>query len=236
MKIIPAIDLRNGKCVRLFQGDYAQETIYSDSPVDVAKKWTTMGAQALHLIDLDGAREGKPMNLKLIERITKEVSIPIQVGGGIRNTVSIYRYIETGSNKIILGTAALEDRKLFTSLVDTFANQIIVSLDVNNNALMKNGWKEKSDKGLLETVKKLEGCGVRSIIYTDTIRDGTLTEPNYKVVQSIMNNTKMKVIIAGGISSIDQIEILKDMNVYGVIIGKALYEGKINLKEAIKLC
>ena len=236
MKIIPAIDIKNGKCVRLFQGDYNRETIYSPDPISVAKQWESLGANTLHIVDLDGAKMGKPINYEIIKRIVNETCLSVQIGGGIRNSVSMYRYIETGAKNIILGTIFLENQNMFNSLVKKFTDKIIVSLDANNNTLMKNGWLDKSEKGLLETVKELEYTGVQSIIYTDTIRDGTLTEPNYSVIQSIKNITKMNVIIAGGISSIKQIEKLKKINVAGVIIGKALYEGKIVLKEAMKLC
>jgi len=236
MQIIPAIDIKNRKCVRLFRGDYGLETIYSPDPVAVAQQWERQGAKALHIVDLDGAKEGKPINYEVIKKIMSQTRLPVQIGGGIRNVFSIYRYIEIGVNKIILGTVVLENRNVFARLVKKFADKIIVSLDVNDNSLMKNGWLEKSKKGLLETVKELKGSGVQSIIYTDTIRDGTLTQPNYEIVQSIKNITKMDVIVAGGISSIKQIIKLKKMNIGGVIIGKALYEGKINLKEAILSC
>lgn len=236
MKIVPAIDLKNGKCVRLFQGDYTKETIYEGSPVVMAKKWETEGAQTLHIVDLDGAKEGIMINIVSIKKILDSISIPIQVGGGIRSLQSIRKLIEMGVSRVILGTSALEDANLVCQAIKQYGNKIIISIDSKNGMLMKNGWLEKTDKNVLKTIQELEEEGVCSVIYTDITKDGTMTEPNYKTIQSIINKTKMKIIIAGGISSIEQIAKLKEMNVDGVIIGKALYEGKINLKEAKNLC
>ena len=236
MKIIPAIDIRNGKCVRLIKGDYEQETIYSSDPIAMAKKWELQGAQMLHIVDLDGAKEGRVINGSIINKIIKSVKIPIQVGGGVRSFESIQESINSGVSKIILGTVVLEDYQLFKKIVKLYGEKIIVSLDTKNEILVKNGWKEKSGNDLIKTLQELEGIGVQTIIYTDTLRDGTLTEPNYEMIRSILNKSKINMIVAGGISSIDQIKQLKEMNVYGVIIGKSLYEKKINLKEAITIC
>jgi phosphoribosylformimino-5-aminoimidazole carboxamide ribotide isomerase len=236
MKIIPAIDIKNGKCVRLFQGDYSKETIYEDDPVIVAKKWEAQGAQILHVVDLDGAKNGKAINMDIIRRLVKAVKIPVQMGGGIRDFKSIFRKFDMRAERVILGTAALEDEKLLSKAIGLYREKIIVSLDSKNGILMKNGWLEKSDSELFSALRKLENMGISSIIYTDTIKHGTLSEPNYEVIKSIRENTKMSLIVAGGISSIEQIKKLKNMNVDEVIIGKALYEGKINLKEAISLC
>ena len=234
MQIIPVIDIKNGKCVRLFQGDYDKETIYSSNPIEIALKWKNQGAKMIHIVDLDGAKSGKPENIQIIQEIIKETKIPIQVGGGIRNLVSIYRYIEADIFKIILGTIALENKKFLETVINKFKSKMIVSLDSKNGILMKKGWLRKSSWNLIPTIKQLEEVGVNTIIYTDTTVDGTLTQPNYNVIENIRKNTKLKLIIAGGISSIEQIEKLKKMKVDGVIIGKALYEGKINLKEVIK--
>jgi phosphoribosylformimino-5-aminoimidazole carboxamide ribotide isomerase len=235
MKILPAIDIKNGKCVRLFQGNYAKETIYEDDPIIVAKKWMEQGAQILHLVDLDGARVGKAVNLDCIKKIINSISIPVQVGGGVRSLKTIDELFNIGVSRIILGTVALEDEKLLSKAVKLYEEKIIISLDTKNGILMKNGWIEKTKKELLPTIQKLENIGVQSIIFTDTVRDGTLTEPNYEVIKSLKENTKMNLIVAGGISSREQIKKLKKMNVDGVIIGKALYEGKISVKEAL-LC
>ena len=233
MKVIPAIDIKNGKCIRLFQGDYAKEIIYEDDPVLMAKKWEGQGAMMLHVVDLDGAKNGKPVNFEIVKRIITETRLPVQIGGGIRDIFSMYRYIEIGVKKIILGTAALEKADFLKKAVNKYGEKIIVSLDAKNGILMKNGWVEQSNKKLLPTLQELENYGVNSIIYTDTIKDGTLTGPNYEVIKLIKEKTKMNLIVAGGISTIGQIRELKKVNVDGVIIGKALYEGAINLKEVI---
>lgn len=235
MKIIPALDIKNGKCVRLFQGDYTKETIYEDDPIIVARKWEAQGAKQLHIVDLDGAKSGEQINMDIIAQLIKTVKIPTQVGGGIRDLTSIIRIIEVGAKSVILGTAAFDEVDFLKNAINKYRNKIIISLDSKNGILMKNGWTEKSDSELFSTLQELEKIGVGSIIFTDTIKDGTLTEPNYEVIRSIKENTKINLIVAGGISSIEQIKELKKMNVDGVIIGKALYEGRINLKEAL-LC
>lgn len=234
MQIIPAIDIRNGKCVRLFQGDYAKETIYSDSPVNMALKWKKQGAKILHIVDLDGAIDGKPKIANIIKQIIEAVRLPIQVGGGIRGTDLINQLIESGVSKIILSTIVLENPELLKKIVNLYDDNVVVSLDVSKGKLMKKGWLQTSDLDPIQLINKLENTGVKTIIYTDISRDGTLTEPNYKMIDIIRKNTKMGLIIAGGISSIDQIKKLKAMKVDGVIIGKALYEGQIILKEVIK--
>lgn len=236
MKIIPAIDIKNGKCVRLFQGDYSKETIYEDNPVVVAQKWEAQGAQRLHIVDLDGAKRGEMINIGTIRKIIEAVNIPIQVGGGIRDLTSIIRIIEVGAKSVVLGTAALENVDSLIKIIDIYKERVIVSIDIKNGILMKNGWVEKSNFTVIPMVKQMESIGVKTIIYTDVTRDGTLTEPNYEVIKSIKENTKMNLIVAGGISSIGQIKKLSEMKVEGVIIGKALYEEKINLKEVIALC
>lgn len=236
MKIIPAIDIKNGKCVRLFQGDYSKETIYEDNPVVVAQKWEAQGAQQLHIVDLDGAKSGNMINSEIIQKIIGAVNIPIQVGGGIRDLTSIIRIIEVGAKSVVLGTAALENAESLIKIIDMYKERVIVSIDIKNGIVMKNGWLEKSNFTIIPTVKQMESIGVKTIIYTDVTRDGTLTEPNYEAIKSIKENTKMNLIVAGGISSIEQIKKLSKMKVEGVIVGKALYEEKINLKEVVELC
>lgn len=234
MQIIPAIDIKNGKCVRLFQGDYDKETIYSSSPIEMALKWKNQGAKMIQIVDLDGAKVGKSKIIKIVEKIINNVKIPVEIGGGIRNITTVKRLFNIGVTRIVLGTVALEKINLLKKLIDLYGDRIIVSVDVNDGVLMKKGWLEKSNFGLIPTIKQIEKIGVKTIIYTDITRDGTLTEPNYESIELIRKNTNMKLIIAGGISSINQVKKLKAINVDGVIIGKALYEGKINLKEVIK--
>ena len=188
----------------------------------------------IHIVDLDGAKLGKPKNIKVIKQIVEQTGILIQLGGGIRTVTSMYRYIEVGIEKIVVSTIALENKELLKKFINSFGKKIVVSLDIKNNKLMKKGWLQESGFELIPTIKQLESLGVKTIIYTDVIKDGTLTEPNYEGIKLIRKNTKMNLIVAGGISSIEQIKKLKVMKVDGVIIGKALYEEKINLEEAIK--
>ena len=236
MKIIPAIDIRNGKCVRLIQGDYKRETIYSESPIEMAKQWESQGAQVLNIIDLDGAREGALINIDVILTIVKSASIPIQVGGGIRTLNSINRLIESGVSKVILSSMVLDDKALLNESIRRYVDKIAISIDSKNGKVMKNGWLKQTDINLLEIIGEVERMGVKTIIITDIMKDGMLSEPNYREIAIVRNIIKSELIIAGGISSIKQIQILRSMNVDGVIMGKALYEKKINLKEAITQC
>jgi len=234
MQIIPAIDIKNGKCVRLFQGDYDKETIYSNNPIEMALNWKNQGAKIIHIVDLDGAKSGKSKITKIVQKIINDVRIPVEIGGGIRNLITMKRLFNIGVTRIILGTVALEKINLLKKLIDLYGDKVIVSVDVNNGMLMKKGWLEVSNFSLIPIIKQIEKVGVKTVIFTDITRDGTLTEPNYKNIMLIRKNTKMKLIIAGGISSINQIKKLQRIKVDGVIIGKALYEEKINLKEVIK--
>jgi len=234
MQIIPAIDIKNGKCVRLFQGDYDKETIYSSNPIEMALNWKNQGAKIIHIVDLDGAKSGKSKITKIVQKIINDVRIPVEIGGGIRNLITMKRLFNIGVTRIILGTVALEKINLLKKLIDLYGDKVIVSVDVNNGMLMKKGWLEVSNFSLIPIIKQIEKVGVKTVIFTDITRDGTLTEPNYKNIMLIRKNTKMKLIIAGGISSINQIKKLQRIKVDGVIIGKALYEEKINLKEVIK--
>lgn len=234
MQIIPAIDIKNGKCVRLYQGDYAKLTVYDDDPVSVALKWEKYGATMLHIVDLDGAKEGSPQALEIIKRIINSVKIPVETGGGYRDVKAVQNVLETGVSKVVLGTVAVENTNMIKQLIDLYGERIMVSLDAKNGKLMKKGWVEQSDMELIPTVKQLESMGVQTIVYTDTTRDGTMTEPNYAVIKTLRERTKITLFVAGGISTINQVMKLNDMKVDGVIIGKALYEGNINIKEVIQ--
>lgn len=232
MIIIPAIDIRNGKCVRLRQGNYSDETIYGEDPVVMAQKWQAEGAQALHIVDLDGARNGQLTNFEIVEKITQIANVPVQVGGGIQSEETIKKLLSIGVSKVIIGTLALEDEVLLKELLSPYADQIIVSLDSKNGVLAKRGWLEATDNSLIATAQKLEKLGVKTFIYTDVLKDGTLNQPNYEGIQELLNAVEVPLIVAGGISSILDIGQLKLMKVAGVIVGKALYEGRINIKEA----
>ena len=232
MIIIPAIDIRNGKCVRLKQGNFAEETIYGEDPVSMAQKWESEGAKTLHIVDLDGAKSGQLANYDVIERIVSSVSIPIQVGGGIQSEEIAAKVLAAGVKRIIIGTLALEDESIVKRLVNQYSEQIIVSLDSKNGKLAKKGWLEDTSMDLLETAQMLERLGVQQFVYTNVLKDGTLTQPDYQGIGTLLKSVKTPPIVAGGVSSIADIKKLKKMGVEGVIVGKALYEGKVDLKEA----
>lgn len=235
MLIITAIDIQNGKCVRLTQGNFESEKVYSEDPVAVAKQWEKQGTQMLHVVDLDGAKNGNLANLGVIKKIAQEVKIPLQVGGGIRNKEAVQTLLSIGISRVVLGTIALEDEEKLKSILKDYSSQIAIALDTKNGKLMKQGWLENSNKSSVVTALKLENLGVQRFIYTDVVRDGTLTEPNYKEITKLAKKIALPIIVSGGISSISSVKQLKSIGVEGVIIGKALYERKINLKEAINV-
>lgn len=233
MLIIPAIDIKNGKCVRLTQGDFAKQIVYSNDPVAMAKKWQSEGAKMLHVVDLDGAKNGKPVNITIIKKIAKAVEIPIQVGGGIRNEKIIKNLLTADVSKVVLGTIALENEILVKTLLKKYPAQILIALDTKNGKLVKRGWLKTSSKSYLNFALTLEKLGVQYFIYTNVVSDGTLTQPDYQEIEVLLKKIKAPIIVGGGVSSIADIKKLKLFGAEGVIIGKALYEGKINLKEAI---
>lgn len=235
MLIIPAVDIKNGKCVRLFRGDFKKETIYSNNPVKMAQKWEMEGAKMLHIIDLDGAKSGRLTNLKIIKHITKRVKIPVQVGGGIRDIETIRRLIELGVARVVVGTLALENEYLLQKIINSYADQIIVALDVKKGRLMKKGWLLETNKDVVPTAKYLGKLGVQRFIYTDVIKDGTMARPNYKEIANLLRNILVPVVVSGGIADIAAVKKLKSIGAESIIIGKALYEGKIKLQEAINV-
>jgi phosphoribosylformimino-5-aminoimidazole carboxamide ribotide isomerase len=232
MQIIPAIDIKNGKCVRLTQGDFTREKIYSDDPVAIAKRWGKQGAKTLHVVDLDGAKNGNMENFETIKQIVKKVSIPVQVGGGIRNKRTVEKLLKIGVARVVLGTVALDDEEELKKTLEHFPTQIAVALDSKDGKLMKNGWVENSNEDIISVAKRLEKLGVKLFIYTDILKDGTLTKPNYDAIRNLIKNISVSLTVSGGISSVGQIRKLKNLKVEGIILGKALYEGKINFKEA----
>lgn len=233
MKIIAAIDIKDGMCVRLFQGDYDSQTTYSNDPIEVALNWQNEGASMLHLVDLDGAKTGSLQNLEVIQKIVKAVQIPVEVGGGIRNLDTVKVLADLGVEQIVLGTIALEDLSLLKKILQDYPGKISIALDAKNGKLMKKGWIESTNKETIKMAKQLERLGVTRFIYTDILKDGTLTEPNYQAIQKLKNSIKSRVVASGGISSIKQIKKLKSIGVNEVILGKAIYEGQINIKEGL---
>lgn len=238
MLIIPAIDLRSGRVVRLTQGDYAKETFYSGNPAEVAKKWEAQGAKLIHIVDLDGALEGEPRNLAAVDDIRKAIKVSVQLGGGLRTYEAIERALSKGVSRVVIGTKACTDDEFTKKLIADFKDKIAVSIDAAGKNVATAGWTSTTIITADNLAKKMESFGVKTIIYTNILKDGTLEGPELEMAAAVLDAVKVKVIIAGGISSLEDIKDIKSLsrpNLYGVITGKALYEGKLDLKEAIKV-
>lgn len=235
MEIIPAVDIKGGKCVRLYQGDYQKETVFSENPVDVAMDWKAQGAQRLHLIDLDGAAKGEPRNIAAVEAIVKRVNLPVQLGGGIRDQATVDRLLNTGIDRVILGTVVVENPELVKTLCRRYGKAIVVGIDARDGYVATRGWVQRTEIKALELGLQMRDLGVRRIIYTDIKRDGTLTGPGFEDIAEMVKGVQLPVIAAGGISKLNHLKKLKKLGVEGAILGKALYTGDINLKEALSL-
>lgn len=233
MLIIPAVDIKDGKCVRLEQGAMDRETVFSEHPEQMAIQWEMKGAQKLHLVDLDGAVSGRPVNKKAIQRITESLSIPVEVGGGIRSLDTIEEYIGLGVDEVIIGSAAYKDPDLVRKASERFPGRIIVGIDARDERVAVQGWTESTGASAIEIAKGFEGVGVISIIYTDIARDGMKSGPNIESIRRFARATTLPVIAAGGVTSIDDIEELLGLQgdgLRGIIIGRALYDGVIDLE------
>ncbi|QSX07605.1 1-(5-phosphoribosyl)-5-[(5-phosphoribosylamino)methylideneamino]imidazole-4-carboxamide isomerase [Alkalibacter rhizosphaerae] len=233
MIVLPAIDIKNGRCVRLQQGLMDQETAYFDDPVQVAKMWETQGASYLHLVDLDGAFTGNQPNKDLIRRMVASVSIPVELGGGIRSEETVDSYLSMGVDRVILGTRAVEDMDLVKRLCDKYPGRIAVSVDAKGDFVAVKGWVETSDKKVLPFCRELQEAGVATIIYTDISRDGMLMGPNVEMLKTLQEKLDVDIIASGGIARIDNIKELAGLDLYGAITGKALYEGTLTMKEIL---
>ena len=233
MEIIPAIDLKGGKCVRLYQGDYSKETVFSVDPVATALKWQEQGARWLHLVDLDGAAAGEVRNTQAIEDIVKNTSLKVELGGGIRRADVVEQLIKLGVKRVILGTVAVEQIELTKRIIKKFGEAIVVGIDARDSYVTTHGWMKISTMTVLELSQAMAAIGASRIIYTDVKRDGTLTEPNYDTTAELVRTLKIPVVASGGVSSIEHIRKLAALGAEGVIIGKALYTGDIDLKEAL---
>ena len=235
MEVIPAIDIRGGKAVRLFQGDYGRETVFNDSPVDAAQRWLDLGATRLHVVDLDGAKTGEQVNIDLVGRISALSEIPVQLGGAIRTVAAAQRAIDRGVGRVIVGTAALESVEFVQDLCDRIGpERVVVGVDARNGYVAVRGWTEESGTPVRELVARMETSGVRRIIYTDISRDGTRTEPNFQQVEELLGATTLKILVAGGVSRIEHLRRLAEMGVEGAIIGTAAYTGDIDMRVAIE--
>jgi len=238
MKIFPAIDLKDGKCVRLNKGDYKQVTHYSDNPLEMAETWISQGANNLHIVDLDGAKAGKPINFTIIESIRKEFpNLFIQVGGGIRNQENINRYINAKIDKVIIGTKVVTDPEFIKKIDANILNRIVVDVAVKDEMLAVQGWNESSSYNIKEFISILNQNNISEIVFTDVSKDGMLQGINLEKIKEILNFSNIPLIASGGVTSIKDIENLKklkDKGLSGIIIGKALYENKISVPEVIK--
>ena len=239
MKIIPAIDIQNGNCVRLKQGDFTKETIFHSSPIDMAQKWVDEGAERLHIVDLDGARLGSPINMTVISKICdKFPSIPVQIGGGIRDLETAEKYLSAGASFIIVGTKAVEDPNFIKILCRKFPNKVIVGIDAKNGEVATEGWLSISDKNAIDFAKIFENLGVAEIVYTDIEKDGMMKGLNIEATLDLAKNVKIPIIASGGVSCIEDIYKIgayTKSGISGIIIGRALYEKKFNIEEAKKV-
>ncbi|UCG54825.1 MAG: 1-(5-phosphoribosyl)-5-[(5-phosphoribosylamino)methylideneamino]imidazole-4-carboxamide isomerase [Dehalococcoidia bacterium] len=235
MEVIPAIDIKDGSCVRLYQGDFTMETVYSNNPVEMAIRWQSLGATRLHIIDLDGADLGFSRNLKTISQINDAVWIPLQVGGGIRTMEAIGKMLKMGIDRVILGTVAIEDSELVKEACHRFGRSIVVGIDVREGRVATRGWKNETEITAPELAMSMAKLGAKRFIYTDISRDGTLTEPNFLTIFELIDSIRYPVIASGGVSSIVHLKLLDRLGVEGAIIGKALYTGDINLDKALKV-
>jgi len=237
MKIFPAIDIKDKKCVRLIKGDFGNKTEYEMSPVDQAGKYKDYGFKNLHIVDLDGALTGETVNLDIVEEIVGKYDLKIEIGGGIRNFESIKRYSDVGVEKVILGSAAIKDKNFLKEACKKFPNKIALGLDAKDGYLSVSGWKENSNQLTLDYLREVNDYGASRLIYTDINRDGMKQSPNFDETSKVADNSNCPVIISGGVSSIDDIKKAKELNnknIEGIIVGKAIYDGDIKLEELVK--
>jgi len=237
MKIFPAIDIKDKKCVRLIKGDFDNKIEYETSPIDQASKYKDHGFKNLHIVDLDGALTGKTVNLDIIQEIVSKYDLIVEIGGGVRNFKSIQKYTDVGVEKVILGSAAIKDKNFLKEACKKFPNKIALGLDAKDGYLSLSGWKENSNQLTLDFLKEVNNYGATRLIYTDINRDGTKQSPNFEETKKVADNSSCPVVISGGVSSIEDIKKAKELknnNIEGIIVGKAIYDGDIKLEELVK--
>ena len=235
MKIFPAIDIKDKRCVRLVKGDFDNKTEYKNSPIDQANNYKDHGFKNLHIVDLDGALTGETVNVNIIREIVKKSKLKVEIGGGVRNFESIKKYLDIGAEKVILGSAAIKDKKFLKKACQKFPNKIALGLDAKDGYLSVSGWKENSNQLALDYLDEVNDYGVSRLIYTDINKDGMKQSPNFDETSKVAANSNCPVIISGGVSSIDDIKKAKSLkNIEGIIVGKAIYDGDIKLEELIK--
>ena len=234
MEVIPAVDIKGGRCVRLYQGDYGRETVYSDSPVDMALRWVELGASRIHVVDLDAAKAGAPVNHETAGVIAGAVSVPVQLGGGVRSLETATHAAALGISRVIIGTAAAGDMELVRSVCEALGpERVVVSIDARGGYVALNGWTETTGLRVQDMLDGLGATGVRRFIYTDIARDGTLTEPSWDEIVKVHEATGLMMIVAGGVSSVDHLLRLSEIGVEAAIVGKAVYTGDIDLSDAV---
>jgi phosphoribosylformimino-5-aminoimidazole carboxamide ribotide isomerase len=235
MILLPAVDIRDGKAVRLVQGDFARETVYNDDPLDAAKAWVGQGARALHVVDLDGALKGEPANLEHLRRITQAVDVPVQYGGGLRNARSVRSALAAGADRVVVGTAAYTDPDFLDEVISTWSSRVIVAVDVRGGRVSVAGWTQETQGRAADVIERLQRHGVRRFAYTNVDRDGTLEGPDIDDIKRIGAIVRGRFIYSGGIGTLDHLRALaatRLVNIAGVIAGKALYEGRFTIAEA----
>lgn len=234
MEVIPAIDLKDGRCVRLLQGDFEREMVFSTDPAAVARRWQEAGAPRIHVVDLQGAASGQARNADAVAQILESVDIPIQLGGGIRNMATLENWLVRGVQRIILGTGAVEDPDFLVRACSKFGDAVIAGVDARDGKVAASGWTRTTEVDAYSFIERVGGLGARRIIYTDIATDGMLTGPNFEAVRQVASRTPLPIIASGGVSTISHLVSLNDLGVEGAIIGRALYTGDLDLREAIK--
>jgi phosphoribosylformimino-5-aminoimidazole carboxamide ribotide isomerase len=233
MRVIPAIDLRGGLCVRLRQGDYSQETVFGDDPAEMAARFEAEGAASIHLVDLDGAKTGRPVNITSVQRIMARIKIPCQLGGGVRDQDTIAAWLRAGVDRVIVGTQALRDPDWFRTMTLTYPHRLILGLDARAGKVAAEGWLETSTVDASALARQFDDSPLAAIVYTDIARDGMLEGPNLEATRELAQSVKAPVIASGGVGSLDDLDLLAALPIAGCIVGRALYEGRFTLKEAI---
>ena len=235
MIIFPAIDLYDKKAVRLYKGDYNQMTVYSENPLEVAKGFKAAGAEYIHMVDLEGAKDGTTPNFDIVASVAKESGLKVEIGGGIRNEETVKKYIDAGVMRVILGTAALNDRQFLESVCKKYGDKIAVGADLKDGQVAVKGWLETSKVSGMDFLSEMESLGVKTVICTDISRDGAMRGTNRELYKELSEKFSMDIVASGGVSTIEDIKALREMNLYGAIVGKAIYTGDIDLREAIEV-
>ncbi|MBR7132588.1 MAG: 1-(5-phosphoribosyl)-5-[Clostridia bacterium] len=234
MKIFPAIDLFDGKAVRLFKGDYNQMTVYSENPIEIALDFESKGAKFIHIVDLEGAKDGTTPNIGIVKQIANETGLFTEIGGGIRSIETVKKYLDSGIDRVILGTAAVKDPDFLRLAVDTYGEKIAVGVDIKDGLVAIKGWTETSEYSCFDFCEKMQKIGVKTLICTDISKDGAMQGTNRMLYKELSESFSIDIVASGGVSSIDDITVLRALDIYGAIIGKAYYIGAIDLKEALE--